>query len=134
MAHIMNETTRLQDARRASGLQGRSPSEDVSGLWAAACELRSAVAGVLEKAPDSVRLGAVKFTEQAVLLASADAKPPPPPGAASLAGSFSCSFCVCCPGVPTLASLVLLGRCRGMENSPGTRDARTPEASSPPGT
>jgi hypothetical protein len=55
--------------------------------------MRAAIVGLVgsgsagsKAAPDGVRLQAVRFSEQAVLLYTATAKPPPPPGAASLAG------------------------------------------------
>lgn len=62
--------------------------------------MRAAVVGLLGDgtngspvAPDGVRLQAVRFAEQAVLLYTAAAKPPPPPGAASLAGAHAQEEC-----------------------------------------
>jgi hypothetical protein len=62
--------------------------------------MRAAVVGLLgdgangsPAAPDGVRLQAVRFAEQAVLLCTAAAKPPPPPGAASLAGAQAQQDC-----------------------------------------
>lgn len=71
--------------------QGAKPQPAAEGaaLWSAADSMRAAITGLLAgggSATDGLRLQAARFTEQVVLLYTADAKPPPPPGAASLAG------------------------------------------------